>query len=355
MKPIDKMHELLQEVKERDASDLILKAETPPIFRIYGDLYTDERALLSSEEVRELAFSILTEEQRRRFEEEWELDLAYEAPGIARFRVNLFIQRGNVGAAFRLIPYRIMSMEEIGIPEVVKSFCERPRGIVIVTGPAGSGKSTTLAAMIDYINSNFPLHIVTVEDPVEFIHHDKKGLVTQREVGTDTLSFANALKYVLRQDPDVIMVGEMRDLETIALSLIAAETGHLVFSTLHTPDAVQTVDRVIDIFPPTQQPQIRTQLASNLIGIICQTLVKRADGRGRVAAFEILVGTPGVRGLIREQKNYQIGSLLQTGMKQGMMTLDQHLAQLVKRGIITKEEALSRVKEPREFEAMIKG
>lgn len=354
MKPIDRMHELLQEVKERDASDLILKAETPPIFRIYGDLYTDDRAPLSAEEVRELAYSILTDEQRRRFEDEWELDLAYEAPGIARFRVNLFIQRGNVGAAFRLIPYRIMTMEEIGIPEVVKSFCERPRGIVIVTGPAGSGKSTTLAAMIDYINSNFPLHIVTVEDPVEFLHQDKKGLISQREVGTDTLSFANALKYVLRQDPDVIMVGEMRDLETIALSLIAAETGHLVFSTLHTPDAVQTVDRVIDIFPPSQQPQIRTQLASNLIGIICQTLVKRADGRGRVAAFEILVGTPGVRGLIRDQKNYQIGSLLQTGMKQGMMTLDQHLAQLVKRGVITKEEAMSKVKEPKEFEAMIK-
>jgi len=348
------MNSLLQQVKERDASDLILKADTPPIFRIYGDLMTNEEAPLSSEEVRELAFSILNEEQRQRFEEEWELDLAYEAPDIARFRVNLFIQRGNVGIAFRLIPYYIMSMEEIGIPDVVRNFCERPRGIVIVTGPAGSGKSTTLAAMIDYININFPLHIVTIEDPIEFLHHDKKGLITQREVGSDTLSFANALKYVLRQDPDVIMVGEMRDLETIALSLIAAETGHLVFSTLHTPDAVQTVDRVIDIFPPGQQPQIRTQLASNLIGVICQTLVKRADGRGRIAAFEVLVGTPGVKGLIRDQKNYQIGSLLQTGMKQGMMTLDQHLAQLVKRGVITKEEALGRVKEPREFEAMIK-
>ncbi|MBC7327559.1 type IV pilus twitching motility protein PilT, partial [bacterium] len=344
------MHNLLQQVKERDGSDLILKADTPPIFRIYGDLMTNDEPPLSAEEVRELAYSILTDEQRRRFEDEWELDLAYEAPGIARFRVNLFIQRGNVGAAFRLIPYHIMSMEEIGIPEVVKSFCERPRGIVIVTGPAGSGKSTTLAAMLDYINSNFPLHIVTIEDPIEFLHQDKKGLVSQREVGSDTHSFPNALKYVLRQDPDVIMVGEMRDLETIALSLIAAETGHLVFSTLHTPDAVQTVDRVIDIFPPSQQPQIRTQLASNLIGIICQTLVKRADGKGRVAAFEILVGTPGVRGLIRDSKNYQINSLLQTGMKQGMMTLDQHLAQLVKRGVITKEEALSRVKEPREFE-----
>lgn len=354
MNPKDKMHSLLHEVKERDASDLILKAGSPPIFRIYGDLVTNEEPPLSKDEVKDLAYSILTEEQRRRFEEELELDLAYEVPGVARFRANVFVQRGCVGAAFRLIPYRIMSMEEIGLPPIVKTFCERPRGMVLVTGPAGSGKTTTLASMIDYINSNFPLHIVTIEDPIEYIHKDKRAMITQREVGVDTHSFPNALKYVLRQDPDVILVGEMRDLETVALSLIAAETGHLVFSTLHTPDAVQTVDRVIDIFPPSQQPQIRTQLASNLIGVISQTLVKRADGKGRVAAFEILVATPGVRGLIRDSKNYQINSLLQTGMKQGMMTLDQHLAQLVKKGIITKEEAMTRVREPREFEALIK-
>ncbi|MDO8586955.1 MAG: type IV pilus twitching motility protein PilT [Armatimonadota bacterium] len=345
--------ELLTITVKMDASDLHLKADSPPLVRKYGDLNPLDMPALTRDEVRELAFSVLTPDQVKKFEDEWEFDAAYEIAGLARFRVNLFVQRGDVGVVFRVIPLRIQTMEELGLPPVCKYFAERPRGLVLVTGPAGSGKSTTQAAMIDYINKNNSLHVMTIEDPVEFVHDDIRCLINQRQLDIDTLSFANALKYVLRQDPDVILVGEMRDLETIALAITAAETGHLVFGTLHTTDAVQTVDRIIDVFPMYQQQQIRMQLAVNLIGVISQTLVKRADGVARVAAFETLVAIPSIRNLIREAKTFQIASMIQTGLKQGMMTLDQYLAGLVKKGIVTFQEAESKATNVIEFRALL--
>ena len=346
--------DLLRRTVERDGSDLHLKAGSHPLLRIYGDLVPlEETPKLTSEEVRELAYSIMSDFHKKRFEEEWELDLAYVIEGLARFRCNVFIQRGHVGVVFRVIPIRIQTMEELNLPPVCRYFSERPRGLVLVTGPAGSGKSTTQAAMIDYINKREPCHIVTVEDPVEFLHEDVQALINQRELDTDTHSFANALKYVLRQDPDVILVGEMRDLETIHLAITAAETGHLVFGTLHTPDAVQTIDRVIDVFPMHQQQEVRMQLAVNLVGVISQTLVKRKDGRGRVAAFETLVAVPAIRNLIREAKTFQIGSMVQTGSKQGMMTLDQYLAGLVKKGIVDRSEAAMKCSNSKEFAALL--
>jgi len=347
--------QLLYTTVHHMGSDLHIKAESPPLVRIHGDLIQLDMEPLSVEETRELAFSVLSPIQRARFEEELELDFAYEIPGLARFRGNVYQQRGAVQVAFRVIPLRIQTMEELGLPPVCKYFCERPRGLVLVTGPAGSGKSTTQAAMIDYINDHFPLHVVTVEDPLEFIHEDKKALINQRELDTDTLSFANALKFVLRQDPDVILIGEMRDLETIHLAITAAETGHLVFGTLHTTDAVQTVDRVIDVFPTYQQQQVRMQMAVNLIGVISQTLVKRKDGQGRVAAFETLVAVAAVRNLIRENKTYQIGSLIQTGQRAGMMTLDQSLANLVKTNQVSYEDALAKASNIQEFNVLVGG
>ena len=346
--------QLLELTVKRDGSDLHLKAFSRPLIRIYGELLpVEEVPPLTPEQIRELAHGIMSEAQRRRFEKEWELDMAYVITGLARFRVNAFIQRGNVGLVFRVIPIRIQTMEELDLPPVCKSFAERPRGLTLVTGPAGSGKSTTQAAMINYINKREPCHIVTVEDPVEFLHEDIQALINQRELDTDTLSFANALKYVLRQDPDVILIGEMRDLETIQLAITAAETGHLVFATLHTPDAVQTIDRVIDVFPMYQQAQVRMQLAVNLIGVTSQTLVRRADEKGRVAAFETLVATSSIRNLIRESKTFQISSMIQTGAKYGMMTLDQYLAQLVKSRKVTKEDAFQKSSNHREFLALL--
>lgn len=346
--------ELLTMTVQRDGSDLHIKSGVRPLIRIYGDLMPIEEAdPLTPEDVKELAYSIMSDAQRRRFEEEWELDLAYVIEGLARFRCNVFIQRGHIGIVFRVIPIKIQSMEELMLPPVCRYFSERPRGLVLVTGPAGSGKSTTQAAMIDYINKTRAEHIVTVEDPVEFLHEDINSLINQRELDTDTLSFANALKFVLRQDPDVILVGEMRDLETIHLAITAAETGHLVFGTLHTPDAVQTIDRVIDVFPMHQQQEVRMQLAVNLLGVISQTLVKRKDGRGRVAAFETLVCVPAIRNLIRESKTFQIGSMIQTGAKQGMMTLDQYLAMLVKKGTVDWSEARMKCSNVKEFEALL--
>ncbi|NLN75438.1 MAG: type IV pilus twitching motility protein PilT [Armatimonadetes bacterium] len=348
--------ELLKKTVERDGSDLHLKADSRPLIRIYGELMpVAEVDPMEHELVRKLAYSIMSESQRERFDKEWELDMAYVIEGVARFRVNAFIQRGNVGLVFRVIPIRIQTMEELDLPAVCKYFAERPRGLVLVTGPAGSGKSTTQAAMIDYINKREPCHIVTVEDPVEFLHEDVQALINQRELDTDTLSFANALKYVLRQDPDVILVGEMRDLETIQLAITAAETGHLVFATLHTPDAVQTIDRVIDVFPMYQQAQVRMQLAVNLIGVTSQTLVRRVGGKGRVAAFETLVAVSSIRNMIRESKTFQISSMIQTGARQGMMTLDQYLAQLVKAGKVTREDAYQKASNHREFEALLES
>ncbi|MCE5324658.1 type IV pilus twitching motility protein PilT [bacterium] len=339
---------------ERGGSDLHIKARNHPLMRIHGDLIPQKQyPVLTPDDSRSLAYSVMNDVRRARFEEEMEMDLAYEIPNVSRYRTNIMQQRGMVSMVQRAIPTNIMSMQELNLPPVCQYFAERPRGMVLVTGPTGSGKSTTLAAMIDYINSSRSEHIMTVEDPVEFVHECKKSIINQRELGTDTLSFNNALKYVLRQDPDVILVGEMRDLETIHLAITAAETGHLVFATLHTQDAVQTVDRIIDVFPNYQQAQIRMQLANNLIGVVSQTLLKRADGKGRVAAFETMVNSTAIRNLIREAKTFQISSMIQTGGRQGMMTLDQYLAELVKRGMIAREEGLSRASNVKELEAML--
>ena len=289
--------------------------------------------------------SLLTDEQRERFERELELDFAYTS-GRARFRVNYYQQRNTIGGAFRLIPQEIKQLADLGVPDSIAQFAQLPRGLVLVTGPTGSGKSTTLAALIDLANRTRTDHIVTVEDPIEFLHKHKLSLVNQREVGHDTHSFAAALKHVLRQDPDIILIGELRDLETISVALTAAETGHLVFATLHTQDAAQTIDRVIDVFPPHAQDQVRAQLAATLQGVVCQTLVKKANGRGRVVATEVLMTTPAIANLIREGKTYQITSMMQAGKGSGMHTMDQHLADLVDSGQITRKAAEDKAHDP---------
>jgi twitching motility protein PilT len=299
--------------------------------------------------IQTLLYAILTQRQRERFEAELELDFAYAVPGQSRFRVNMYRQRDAVGAAFRLIPFDIKPLEALGIPPSVSNFAMLPRGFVLVTGPTGSGKSTTLAGIVDLANRKRRDHIMTVEDPIEFLHQHKSCLINQREVGEDTHSFTNALKHVLRQDPDIILVGEMRDLETISVALTAAETGHLVFATLHTQDAAQTIDRVIDVFPPYQQQQVRVQLAGALQGVVSQTLCKTADGRGRAVATEVLVATPAIRNLIREGKTHQIYSALQAGARHGMHTMDQHLAEMVKAGRITYETALEKCNNVEDF------
>jgi twitching motility protein PilT len=347
------VEDLLRTAVQRDASDIHIKAESPPLLRIYGELIPMDLPPLSVDEAKRLSYSILTPEDRDAFERDWELDFGYDIEGLARFRVNVFIQRGMVGSVFRIIPFHIQTIEELALPDICRYFSERPRGLVLVTGPAGCGKSTTQAAMIDHINKHSPVHIVTVEDPIEFVHDPNLALINQRELGRDTRSFANALKFVLRQDPDVILVGEMRDLETVQLAIRAAETGHLVLGTLHTTDAVQTVDRAIDIFPTHQQQQIRMQLSVNLLGVISQILVRRADGRGRVAAFETLVAISSVRNSIRERKTHQIASVIQTGAQHGMMTLDQSLAHLVRSGVVTFEEGEAKAKDRIEFRQLV--
>ena len=328
---------------EMRGSDLHLSAGAPPTVRVDGSLRpipdTEE---LTPEAIQRVMYAVCTQTQREKFEETLELDFSYALPNVARFRVNMYKQRDSVGAAFRVIPFEIKSLESLGMPPVMGNFANLPRGFVLVTGPTGSGKSTTLAALVDLANRTRNEHIMTVEDPIEFLHQHKGCLVNQREVGEDTYSFSNALKHVLRQDPDIILVGEMRDLETIQVALTAAETGHLVYATLHTQDAAQTIDRVIDVFPPSQQQQIRQQLAGTLQGIVCQTLCKTADGRGRVAATEVLVATPAIRNLIREGKTHQIYSALQAGAQHGMHTLDQNLADLVKSGRITYDTGLEK-------------
>jgi len=332
------------------ASDVHLSAGAPPIVRVNGELTgLDDQGVLGAQMIQRVVYAILTQKQRERFEEELELDFAYALPGRARFRVNVYRQREAVGAAFRQIPYEIKSLEDLGVPPAVSNFATLPRGMVLVTGPTGSGKSTTLAALVDLANRTRRDHIMTVEDPIEFLHRHKSCLVNQREVGEDTQSFAKALKHVLRQDPDIILVGEMRDLETISVALTAAETGHLVFATLHTQDAAQTIDRVIDVFPPHQQTQVRTQLAGAIQGVVCQTLCKTADGRGRVVATEVLVATPAIRNLIREGKTHQIYSSMQAGAQFGMHTLDQHLADLVRTRRITYELGLEKCHHTEDF------
>lgn len=333
----------LQEVVNQRASDLHLTVGAPPMYRIDGGLKSTGNALpWSAEKIRTAVMSLLSQSQRNTFDNDLELDFAYTISSKARFRVNIYQQRGSIGGAFRIIPTELKQLKELGVPESVGSFAQLPRGLVLVTGPTGSGKSTTLASLIDLVNSTRADHIVTVEDPIEFLHSHKSSIVNQREVGTDTHSFAAALKHVLRQDPDVILIGELRDLETISVALTAAETGHLVFATLHTQDAPQTIDRIIDVFPPHQQGQVRTQLAATLQGVICQTLVKRADGFGRVVATEVLVMTPAIANLIREGKTYQILSMMQSGRSQGMHTMDQHLAELANVGTITVDAALEK-------------
>jgi twitching motility protein PilT len=337
------------------ASDLHVTAGLPPMVRVTGKVQPLDYPPLTPNVTRELIYDILSNDQRQRLENDWELDFSYSVPRTARFRVNVYFQRGSLGAAFRTIPHEIKNLSELGLPKAIHDMTEKPRGLVLVTGPTGSGKSTTLAAMIDKINETRNEHIMSVEDPIEFLHQHKKCIVNQREVNQDTRSFAQALKHVLRQDPDVILVGEMRDLETISLAVTAAETGHLVFGTLHTQDAPQTVDRIIDVFPPHQQHQVRAQLANALQGIITQNLIPRRDGNGRVVACEVLVPTPGVRNLIREAKNHQIYSAMQTGGKFGMQTMDAALVELVRRGLISQQEAERRSSSPEELRRLAGG
>lgn len=334
--------QILLEVIERGASDLHITVGAPPMIRLHGSLIPLDYPKLMPQDTKEMLYSILTQEQREILERNWEYDFSYSLPGKGRFRVNIFFQRNSLAAAFRLIPVKIPTLQELNLPLVLEEFTRKPRGLVLVTGPTGSGKSTTLACLINIINETRNCHIITIEDPIEFLHPHKKSIVNQREVGSDTKSFSQALKYVLRQDPDVILIGEMRDLETISTALTAAETGHLVFATLHTQDAPQTIDRIVDVFPPYQQQQIRIQLAGVLQGIIAQQLLPTKDGKGRVVAVEVLIPTPGVRNLIREAKTHQIYTAIQTGGKYGMQTMDQALADLVRRGKISYEVAVQR-------------
>lgn len=333
------LQELLKAQIQFDASDLILKAASPPIMRVNGELRLMDMPALTKVDIEGEFVKLLTKKQIEEYQKVFELDFSYEMPNGARFRVNLFKQRGNFGGVFRKIPNKIPTIDELGLPQILKEMTMRPRGLIVVTGPSGCGKTTTMAALIHHRNTQDTCHIVTVEDPVEFIQKNEKAVVTQREVGRDTHSFANALKYVLRQDPDVILVGEMRDLETIQLAITAAETGHLVVTTLHTSDSISTVDRIIDVFPPHQQNQIRMQLSLNLLCIISQDLLTRADGTGRIAAYEVLVATPSLRNLIRESKTHQIGSILQTSQQAGMIAFDACLADFVRKRIVTQEEA----------------
>ncbi len=348
--------DVLMEVVDRRASDLHLTAGAPPMLRVRGRLAPLEGyPALTPSDTREIVYSILSNAQRQKLENNWQLDFAYQIPGTARFRVNAYFQRSALGAAFRLIPFEIAPLASLGLPPAVAEFANRPRGLVLVTGPTGSGKSTTLASLLDVINMEREEHIMTIEDPIEFLHSHKRCIVNQREVGSDATSFADALKSALRQDPDVILVGEMRDLETIGTAITAAETGHLVFATLHTQDTPQTIDRIIDVFPSAQQAQVRAQLSVALQGIVTQTLLPTADGAGRCVAAEVLVPTPAVRNLIREGKSHQIYSVLQTGGAHGMQTMDSALAQLVRAGKISRQLAESRAHSAEELRRLIGG
>jgi len=340
--------ELLAFGVEQGASDCHLSAGEPPMLRVNGDLKKLDHPPLNKEDVHGLIYDIMNDAQRKMFEETHECDFSFELGDIARFRVNVFMQRKGEGAVFRTIPSKIITLEELAMPPILKQLCEKEKGLILVTGPTGSGKSTTLAAMVDYINTSFEGHILTVEDPIEFVHESKKCLVNQRELGPHTGSFANALRAALREDPDIILVGEMRDLETIQLALTAAETGHVVLGTLHTSSAPKTVDRVIDVFPPAQQAQIRAQFAESIEAVITQTLLRKKAG-GRVAALEILTGTTAIRNLIREGKIHQIPGTMQVSQKDGMQTMDMALQNLVARGVVTKEEAQSKSMNPNLF------
>jgi twitching motility protein PilT len=348
------LHQLLKELIDRGGSDLHITTNSSPQVRVDGKLEPLNMPALSPVETKQLCYSVLTEAQKHKFEEENELDLSFGVKGLSRFRGNVFIQRGAVAAVFRVIPYKILSFEELGLPPVVKELAAKPRGLILVTGPTGSGKSTTLASVIDRINNDRQEHIVTIEDPIEYLHPHKGCLVNQREVGADTRSFKNALKYILRQDPDVVLVGELRDLETIEAALIVAETGHLCFATLHTNSCVQTINRIIDVFPPYQQTQVRTQLSFVLEGVLSQTLIPRISGSGRVLALEVMIPNPAIRNLIREDKIHQIYSQMQVGQEKfGMQTMNQSLVSLVTKRIISLEDALGRSSDLDELRQMM--
>jgi twitching motility protein PilT len=348
------LHQLLKTMVERGGSDLHITTNSAPQIRIDGKLTPLDMPPLMAPETKQLAYSVLTDAQKHRFEENLELDLSFGIKGLARFRANIFNQRGATAAVYRQIPYEILGFRELGLPAVVEEICNKPRGLVLVTGPTGSGKSTTLAAMIDKINRERHEHIITIEDPVEFLHAHKSCIVNQRELHADTHSFANSLKSALRQDPDVVLIGEMRDLETIESALRIAETGHLTFGTLHTNSAAQTINRIVDVFPSHQQPQIRAQLSFVLEGILCQSLLPRANGKGRAMAMEILVPNAAIRNLIREDKVHQIYSMMQTGQtKYGMQTFNQSLATLYFKKQITLQTALARSSNPDELQEMI--
>ncbi|WP_261664159.1 type IV pilus twitching motility protein PilT [Deinococcus sp. Marseille-Q6407] len=342
--------DILKYAAESDASDVILTVGLPPQFKLQGRYESkDEDAVLKPVDTRRLMYSMMNEKQQRTFEERRELDFSFALGDKARFRVNAFMQRGNVGGVMRLIPTKVRSVQEMGLPQNVIDIANAPRGLVLVTGPTGSGKSTTLAAMIDHINATKRLHIVTIEDPIEFMHEHKQSIINQREVHADTMSFENALRASLRQAPDVILVGEMRDYETIKAAVTAAETGHLVMGTLHTNSAPESIDRIVDVFPEEQQEQIRVQLANNLVAIMTQQLLPRADGNGRVLAYELLIANPAIRALIREGKTYQIVSSMQTGTREGMVTMDAFLAQLYHRRVISYDAGLERAVDSKEF------
>lgn len=355
------MEELLQLVFDKDASDLHIAAGVPPMIRVGGQLMPTDYEPLSADETQKLIFSILTNEQRKTLEQTWELDCSYGVIGLGRFRVNVYKDKGAYAAALRTIASKIPRFDELGLPPIVKELIKKPRGLILVTGPTGSGKSTTLASMIDLINTNQAEHILTIEDPIEYLHTSKKSLVNQRELGEDTRSFANALKASLREDPDIILVGEMRDLDTIQLALTAAETGHLVFGTLHTSSASQTVDRIVDVFPPHQQMQTRVQLSNSLVGVMSQTLLPRtggagdplAKGRGRVMAMEVMMVTPAIANLIREGKTAQMYSAIQTGAKYGMQTLEMALKELCLSRQIRFEDAIGKTSRPEDFQRLM--
>ncbi|PLY10609.1 MAG: type IV pili twitching motility protein PilT [Desulfuromonas sp.] len=348
------IHQLLKTLVEQGASDLHISTGSPPQMRVDGKMLPMKEPPMKPAETKQLCYSILTDAQKRKFEEDNELDLSFGIKGLSRFRGNIFMQRGAVAGVFRVIPYKVMTFDDLGLPPVVREISRRPRGLVLVTGPTGSGKSTTLASIIDAINCERQEHIITIEDPIEFLHPHKKCLVNQREVGADTQSFGKALKYILRQDPDVVLVGELRDIETIEAALTIAETGHLCFATLHTNGAVQTINRIVDVFPTNQQTQVRTQLSFVLECVMSQTLVPKIGGRGRALALEIMVPTAAIRNLIREDKIHQLYSQMQMGQdKYGQQTMNQSLFTLYHKKIISMDDAMGRSPDPEEFKAMI--
>ncbi|MDI6605906.1 MAG: PilT/PilU family type 4a pilus ATPase [Candidatus Omnitrophota bacterium] len=346
------IRELLLLCIKKEASDLHITVNEPPVLRIDGNLHRTELDSLDKAELKKMIYELLTNTQKEVFERDLELDFSLALPSLDRFRVNVHTQRGSVEAAFRRVPLEIPSMEFLGLPEVIPELARRPNGLVLITGPTGTGKTTTLATMIELINSEREALVVCIEDPIEFVFHNKKSIIKQREVFSDTHSFAAALRHALRQDPNVIVVGEMRDLETISTALTAAETGHLVLATLHTPDAPQTIERIIDVFPPHQQQQVRLQLGDSLQGVVSQLLLPHACGKGRVLATEIMIGTPGIRNLIREAEIEQIPTMMQTGSQFGMRTMDKSLRELVQKGLITGDAALAKVKNPEEFKQL---